>query len=197
MRLIHAVVLAGFAVTPLAAQATVQLSAGATYSRPLVDDGILDTKLRLAVAPTVGLAVGIPTGSGPYRALLEGHYSRSRPTVTEGTGVTDELSSVAVIDALLMLEAPIHGGIRARIGGGAIFYQPSERQGVFLNGAAHRWIIAGELFGTRRLTDRMNLLVTGRIDYHEFSTSVLRARGYGGNQSVQRYALSVGVERKF
>jgi hypothetical protein len=196
MRFIHAVALAGFAVTPLAAQATVQLTAGATYSTPLVDDGILDTKLRPATAPTVGLAVAIPTGTGPYRALLEGHYSRSRLKVTEGSGATDQLSSVGVLDALLMLEAPIRGGIRARIGGGAIFYQPSERQGVFLNGAAHRWIIAGELFGTRRLTDRMNLLLTGRIDYHEFNTSLLRARGYGGNQSVQRYALSIGVERK-
>jgi hypothetical protein len=181
---------------PLAAQATVQLTAGATYSSPLVDDGVLDLKLKPAVAPTIGLALSVPTGKGPYRALVEAHYSRSRLKVTEASGGEDQLPSVAAIDAVLMLEAPIRGAFRARVGGGAIFYQPSEDVGVFLNGATRRWLLAGELVWTKRLTDRMNVLVNGRVDYHEFTTSILRARGYGRAESVQRYALTIGVERK-
>ena len=184
-------------MAPLTAQGNAQLTLGATYSTPIVDDGILDTKLRPAVAPTVGVAFSISTGKGPYRALVEAHYSRSPLNVTEGTGSRDQLASVGVIDALFMLEAPIKNGVRARFGGGAVFYSPSQRQGVFLAGGVRRWIIAGELLWTHQLTPRLSLLVNGRVDSHEFTTPTLRTRGYGGAQSVRRVGLQLGVERKF
>jgi hypothetical protein len=182
---------------PLGAQAAVRLSAGATYSSALIDDGVLSTKLRPAIAPTVGLGLSYPTGKGPYRVLAEVTYARSPLNVVATDNPShDQLAAVATITTLALVEGPVGGALRWQAGGGAVFYRPTERQGVFQNGGTHRWVIAGGLMWTRALTAATDLLITGRIDAHNFTTNVLQARGYGASQSVQRFGLLVGVNRR-
>lgn len=183
---------------PLAGQATVQLSAGATYSTALVDDGVLSTKLRPAIAPTAALDVAYPTGKGPYRVLAEVTYARSPLDVinTLGTSTDGQLPAVATVTTLLLAEGPLHGFFRWQAGGGAVFYLPTVNEGVFQNGGVHRWMLAAGLVWSHPLTETMKLQVIGRVDNHAFTTSGLRARGYAGSQSVQRLGLRVGIERR-
>lgn len=192
--------LIGFAAavgpTPLAGQATVRLAAGATYSSALIDDGVLSTKLRQAIAPTVSLGLSYPTGKGPYRVVAEVTYARSALNVTTRDNVSqDRLAAVATVSTLVLAEGTVRGALRWQLGGGAVFYEPSERQGVFQDGGTHRWMIAGGLTWTRRISAAMDLLITGRLDTHMFTTDVLQARSYGGTQAVQRIGLLVGVNR--
>jgi hypothetical protein len=176
----------------------VQLTAGVTASGTLITDGVLRTELRPTIAPTLGIAIAIPTGKGPYRALFEAHYSRSTLRTTDlDLGTTDEIGSLTTIDAMVMGEAPIAGALRAQVGIGAIFYQPAANQGVFLDGPTHRWLIGAGLAWTRPLSPHLRLLVNGRIDAHTFTTDILVARGYAGSQGVQRFGLLAGVERTF
>jgi hypothetical protein len=183
------------AAAPLAAQTGLQFTAGATASGTLVSDGVLHTKLKPGVAPTAGIGIALPTGKGPYRVRLEAHYSSSTINVTSSDGTTDRLSSVAVIDAVAMAEGPIARSLRWQLGGGAIFYRPSENQGVFLDGPVQRWLVAGGVIYSQALTPRLNLLVNGRIDAHSFTTDVLVARDYAGSQGVERFVLLLGLER--
>lgn len=183
---------------PLAGQAAVRLSAGATYSSALIDDGVLSTRLRPAIAPTVGLGIAVPTGKGPYRLVAEVSYARSVLNVisTTGTNGNDQLAPVATVTTLLLAEGAVRDALRWQVGGGAVFYRPTERQGVFQGGGTQRWMLAGGIVWDHHLTKTMDLLVTGRVDAHTFSTDVLQARGYALSQSVQRLGLLVGVSRR-
>ncbi|MGH7525031.1 MAG: hypothetical protein ACREK8_12030 [Gemmatimonadales bacterium] len=183
---------------PLAGQATVQLSAGATYSTALVDDGVLSTKLRPAIAPTVALDVAYPTGKGPYRALAEVTYARAPLNVinTLGTSTDGQLAAVATVTTLVLFEGKLLWLFRWQLGGGAVFYLPTANEGVFQNGGTHRWMLAGGVVWSRQITETLKLQVTGRVDTHTFTTSALGDRGYAGSQSVQRLGLRVGIERR-
>ncbi len=184
--------------SPLAAQAAVQLTAGLTSSGALVTDGVLGKTLQPAIAPTIGLAIAIPTGKGGYRVLFEAHYASSSLQVTDvDSKTTSDYGSLATIDALLMAEGPLVGQLRWQVGGGAIFYRPSASQGVFLDGPVQRWLVAGGLTWTHQLAPTMRLLVQGRVDSHTFTTDALIARSYAGSQGVRRGGLQVGVERIF
>ncbi|HEY3933153.1 MAG TPA: hypothetical protein VGL65_00900 [Gemmatimonadales bacterium] len=180
---------------PVAGQATGRLAAGVTYSSSIVVDGTLNTKLRPALAPTISGAVTIPTGKGPFRAILEGTYGRAPLNVTADS-LHDQLAAVGTVTTELLAEGPVRGELHWQVGGGAIFYLPSQRQGVFQNGGTHRWIVAAGLSLQHPVTPTMDLLVTARIDSHQFTTGVLQARDYGTEQAVQRLSLLVGVTRR-
>lgn len=184
--------------SPLAGQAAVQLTAGVTSSGVLVTDGVLREELKPGIAPTIGLTVAIPTGSGPFRALVALHYSRSQLRATDtDNGAGGDLGSLATIDAQVMAEGPVASGLRWQFGGGAIFYRPSENSGVFLNGGVRRWLIGGGVVWRRQLSPHLRLLINGRVDNHTFTTETLIARNYSGTQGVIRLGLHAGVERTF
>ena len=126
---------------------------------------------------------------------FEGRYSRSTLNVTSADGTTDHLGSLATVEALLIAEGPLSGKLRWQVGGGALFYRPSDDQGVFLDGPVQRWLIlAGAVF-TQPLTPRLALVLTARVDAHSFVTDVLRARDYVNSQGVRRFSFALGVER--
>lgn len=181
---------------PLAAQTAVQVTGGVVSSGVLVNDGVQHTKLRPAIAPSFGVGIALPTGTGPFRVRLEAHYSTSTLNVTTADGQSDQLGSLATIDAMVMAEGPLIGALRWQVGGGALFYRPAENQGVFLDGPTHRWLIAGGAVFSHPLTPSLTLLINGRVDAHSFQTDILQARGYAGSQGVERFMLHVGLERK-
>lgn len=183
------------AVAPLPAQTAVQFTVGATSSGVLVNDGVVHTKLRPGLAPTVGLGVALPTGSGPFRVRLEAHLSRSNLNVTTADGASDNLGSLTTIDALVMAEGPLVGNLRWQVGGGALFYRAAENQGVFLDGPVRRWLLAGGAIYSQQLTSHYTITINGRVDAHSFLTDVLQARNFAGSQGVRRFVVMVGVER--
>ncbi len=180
---------------PLGAQSGVQVTLGATSSGVLVNDGVVHTKLQPAIAPTLGVAIALPTGTGRYRVRLEVHLSRSELNAITADGVKDGLGSLTTIDALVLAEGPLNGNLRWQAGGGALFYQPAEHQGVFLDGPVRRWMVAGGVIYSQRLNAQYTFVANGRVDAHSFLTSALQARNYAGSQGVRRFALTIGVER--
>jgi hypothetical protein len=181
--------------TRLNGQTGVQLTAGITSSGVLVNDGVVHVRLQPALAPTIGLALAMPTGQGPYRVRFEAHASRATLNAIPAEGASDNLGTLTTIDALVMAEGPLNGNLRWQVGGGAIFYQPGDNQGVFRDGPVRRWLVAGGVIYTQPLTPRYHLVVNGRVDAHSFLTTTLQARNYAGSQGVRRFALTIGVER--
>lgn len=198
MRHLLVAALVSVPASSLAAQAGIQLTAGVTSSGVLVTDGVLREKLQPAIAPTIGLVAAIPTGKGPFRALVGVHVSRSQLRATDTDFQTSsDLGALTTIDAVVMAEGPVAGALRWQFGGGAIFYRPSENSGVFVDGPVQRWLIGGGVSWRRLLSPRLRLLVNGRVDNHTFTTPTLLARNYAGTQGVIRLGIHVGVERAF
>lgn len=183
---------------PLAAQREVSLSIGATRSSRLVADPVIRedvTTLRPAIAPTVALAASFFTAS-PYHLTLEARYATSKLDVSEGD-TRDQLSRVATIGIVAMVDAAIHGDFRAEVGGGSIWYRPSERTGVFQQGGTRHWMLAAGVSWRRVLTPRITLLVTAHYDFHDFTTAQLQSRDVQGSQAVHRIGLTAGLSRRF
>jgi hypothetical protein len=196
MRFALGLLLAGCSLAPLGAQARVRVSAGATFSSKLVDDGVLSESLQSAIAPTLGAALSVPTGKGPYRIVLEADVHHGNLTVDDGTD-QGTFGSLTTVDALLLFEGPVRGPIRWQVGGGTIFYEPQSRTGLFQKGGTQRWLVAGGLTWSHPLSPAMSLVAVGRVDAHEFTTSTLIAHGYGQSQRVFRAGLQLGLERSF
>ncbi|MGH7584323.1 MAG: hypothetical protein ACREL5_13965 [Gemmatimonadales bacterium] len=173
-----------------------RIAAGAVSSSALVNDDIESTMLRPKLAPELSIAASVPTGRGGFRLILEGDYARSTLDVVEPTE-TSLLAPVTVMTGLLLFEGPLIANLRWQLGGGAVFYRSSERQGIFQDGTTQRWLVAGGLTWDHPVAAGTTLLVTGRIDTQEFITSAMRRYGYTGQQNVRRGAVLIGVERSF
>lgn len=166
-------------------------------SSALLVDGVALASLRPAVGPSIGLAVALPTGKGPYRLRLEGHYTRATLNATTDAGGTNALFTLATIDALVMAEGPLFGSLRWQAGAGAIFYRPSENQSAFGDGPVRRWLVTAGAIYSHPIAAGLDLFIDGRVDGHTFTTDLLVARGYAGSQGVRRGSLSVGLSRTF
>jgi hypothetical protein len=197
MRLLPTLVLSAVCTATLAAQRTVALTAGVVTSSALLVDGVALASLKPSIGPSIGLAVALPTGKGPYRVRFEGHYTRATLNATTDAGGTGALFTLATIDALVMAEGPLFGSLRWQFGGGAIFYRPSENQSAFGDGPVQRWLVAIGALYSHPIARGVNLFVDGRVDGHTFTTDLLVARGYAGSQGVRRGSLSIGLSRDF
>ncbi|HEY4321438.1 MAG TPA: hypothetical protein VGM77_09705 [Gemmatimonadales bacterium] len=184
---------------PAGAQLAVSLTGGAFASSALIKDGVLNTTLQPAIAPSVGVGIAFPlSGRSAYRLRLQTDVSRGAVNVTDNSSnETGTLTTVTMIDATLMIEGALRDEIRWEVGGGALFYLPSEDVGVFQSGSARCWLLAAGLTWHHPLSPGMSLLIAARVDSHEFSTDELRLRGYARSQAVERFGLHVGVERSF
>lgn len=179
------------------AQAAVSLSAGVLGSRALIKDNEVNTTLTPVVGPLLGVNVLIPTG-GAYRLVLGVRGVHSDLDVSDAvSGEQDVLTALTVIDATAMFEGPIRGAFRWRLGGGAIFYLPSDHIGVFQDGSMRRWLVAGAVTYRHPLSPGLQLVAAGQVDYHQFVNDVLLSRGFAGGQSIERFSLQLGVERNF
>lgn len=184
---------------PANGQLAVSLTGGAFASSALVKDGVLNTTLQPAIAPSIGVGIALPLSvRSSYRLLLQTDVSRSAVNVTDNnSNETGELTTATTVDAALMVEGVLRDEIRWEVGGGALFYLPSDRVGVFQSGSTRCWLLAAGLTWHHPLSPGTSLLIAARVDGHEFSTDELRLRGYARSQSVERFGLHVGVERSF
>jgi hypothetical protein len=193
------IVLAVAVLHPAGAQRTVRVALGMTRSGDLAHDVTLDdTRLKLAIAPGATIGIALPINAvGTYRVVFEANYGSSKVSATDSTGATSDLGSVATIATTAMVDGRVRGALRWQAGAGILFYRPADHSGVFLDGGVHRYLVSAGMSWTHPLTPDLSVLVLGRYSFQEFITPILVARGYSSYQSVHRFGVHVGVERRF
>ncbi|HEV7365661.1 MAG TPA: hypothetical protein VGN76_07425 [Gemmatimonadales bacterium] len=167
---------------------------GATYTTKLLRDVIFqEIHVRQSVAPTLVLGGSLPI-TPIYRAGLEASLTSSGYHSTEGVTETD-LGTLRTGSALLNLEGPVGHRASWRAGVGLIRYLPAEDSGIFVRGGTTRFLAGAGLDYRPSLSTRWELMVSLRYDFHRFTTEELTARGFTGQQGVQRISASLGVAR--
>lgn len=178
----------------LQAQADYYARLGATYTTNLLRDAIVqEIHVRQSVAPTLALGASLPI-TPVYRAGLEATLASSGYHSSEGVTQTD-LGTLRTGSVLLNLEGPVWRGTSWRAGVGLIRYFPAQDSGIFLRGGTTRFLAGAGLDYRPPLSKRWEFMVSLRYDFHRFTTDELAARGFSGNQGVQRISASVGVAR--
>lgn len=167
---------------------------GVTFATDLVTDNIVqDIVTQQSLAPTLAFGVSFPIAP-TYSAGLETAFSTSGYHSTEADQDTD-LGTLATGSVLLNLEGPIQHRASWRAGLGLISYLPADDSGIFLGGGTTRFLAGAGLDYRPPLLTNWDLMVSLRYDFHRFSTQELDARGFTGNQGVQRVSLSLGLAR--
>jgi hypothetical protein len=113
----------------------------------------------------------------------------------EQEGSESDLGTLRTASLLLGLDGPIRGSLRWRLGLGGILYWPSEDAGIFLEGGPVRFLAGAGLDWRKPVMTSWDLMVSGRYDFHRFSTDELERRGFTQAQAVSRVSLSVGLAR--
>src|SRR5947208_188515 len=78
---------------------------------------------------------------------------------------------------------------------GAIHYWPADKQGIFLLGGTTRFLAGAGLDYRQAVLRGWDLMGSLGYEFHRFSTEELRVVGFSQTQSVNRFALSVGLAR--
>jgi hypothetical protein len=178
----------------LQAQTDYYARLGATYATNLLRDAIVqEIQVRQSVAPTLVLGASLPI-TPVYRAGLEAALTSAGYHSTDGVTETD-LGSLRTGSVLLNLEGPVWHRASWRAGVGLISYWPGEDSGIFVRGGTSRFLAGAGLDYRPPLSTRWDFMVSLRYDFHRFSTDELTARGFSGDQGVQRISASVGVAR--
>ena len=96
---------------------------------------------------------------------------------------------------LLDLEGPVWRTLRWRAGVGGLMYSPAEESGIFLQGGPIRFLAGFGADWREAVTPAWDLMISGRYDFHRFTTEELERRGFSQAQGVSRVSLSVGLAR--
>jgi hypothetical protein len=167
---------------------------GLTFATRLVTDNIVqDIDTRQSLAPTLVLGASLPFAPA-YSAGLEAAFTSSGYHSTEADQDTD-LGTLRTASVLLALDGPVWHRIWWKAGLGLIRYLPADDSGIFLGGGTTRFLAGAGLDYRPRLSDRWDLMVSLRYDFHRFTTDELDARGFTGSQGVQRISASIGIAR--
>jgi hypothetical protein len=178
----------------LQAQTDYYARLGATYATNLLRDAVVrEIHVRQSVAPTLALGASLPI-TPAYRAGLEATLTSSGYHSTDGVTKTD-LGTLRTGSVLLNLEGPVGRRVSWRAGVGLIRYFPAEDSGIFLQGGTTRFLAGAGLDYRPPLSTRWEFMVSLRYDFHRFATDELTARGFTGQQGVQRISASVGLAR--
>jgi hypothetical protein len=177
---------------PAAAQAGFFVRVGATASSALVNDHIVQAiSVKPKVAPTV--AGGVSYVIGPrYLADVEVAVSSSDYTITTG-GTESTAGKLRTIAATIGLEGPLTGRLTWRTGLGILRYSPAQKEGIFLKGGTTRALLSAGLDYRVPVGPKLGAVVSGRYDFHRFTTGQLQELGFGLGQDVHRVSLSVGL----
>jgi hypothetical protein len=179
----------------LTAQTEYYARVGAVGASNLLRDVIIsEITVRQSIAPMFALGGSLPIGLKGYRGGVEGTFASGKFHSSQGAARTD-LGTLRTGTLQVSLEGPIVRPIRWRAGLGAIQYWPSQKQGVFLLGGTTRFLASMDLDYRQAILPKWDIMGTIGYAFHRFSTEELRARGFSQTQSVNRFALSVGLAR--
>jgi hypothetical protein len=196
MRAISALVLilATVKVASLQSQVGYDARLGLTFATDLLQDRVVQPiEVRQSLAPTLALGASLPIAPR-YRAGLEATLTSSGYHSTEA-GTETDLGTLRTGSILLGLSGPVLRMLHWRAGVGLIRYWPSEDRGIFLQGGTTRFLAGAGVDYRASLSASWDLIVSLRYDWHRFTTEELEARGFSGNQGVQRVSASIGLGR--
>jgi hypothetical protein len=167
---------------------------GLTATTRLLQDDILEEiDVHQSLAPTVALGVAVPF-TRVYSAGLEATVTSGGFHAREAGSETD-LGTLRTGSIMLGLQGPIWRQLHWRAGAGLLAYWPAEEQGIFLKGGSTRFLVGAGLDYRRPVMTNWELMVSGRYDFHRFTTDELVTRGFSGTQGVQRVSVSLGLAR--
>lgn len=176
---------------PLAAQWTIQFSAGGRYSSALVRDSIVNP---VTVRPALGAAFAVTltspvqrgwSGEAAIDVTVAGHERKE-------AGATVDLGGLTTVAVSVALRRELAPRLAARAGAGALFYAPEQDAGIFRNGTgSFRPLGLAALTWAPRLGARWGLALETRYDVHRFTTPALRGVGLVDSRVVHRVALAV------
>jgi hypothetical protein len=179
----------------LPAQTEYYARVGAVGASDLLRDVIIsEIIVRQSIAPMFALGGSLPIGPKGYRAGVEGTFASGKYHSSQGAVRTD-LGTLRTGTLLVSVEGPVVRPIRWRAGLGAIHYWPSEKQGIFLLGGTTRFLAGADLDYRHPVLPKWDIMGTIGYEFHRFSTEELHAQGFSQTQSVNRFALSVGLAR--
>jgi hypothetical protein len=181
-------------VAALQSQVGYDARLGLTVATELLRDVVVQQiEVRQSLAPTLALGASLPIAP-LYRAGLEATLTTSGYHSSEGDTETD-LGTLRTSSLVLGLDGPVWRMIHWRAGVGLIRYWPSDDRGIFLRGGTTRFLVGAGVDYRPSVSAKWELIVSLRYDLHRFTTEELRARGFSGNQGVQRVSASIGLAR--
>jgi len=179
----------------LTAQTEYYARVGAVGASNLTRDVIIsEITVRQSIAPMLVLGGSLPIGPRGYRAGLEGTFASGKYHSSQDAARTD-LGTLRTGTLLVTVQGAVVRPIRWRAGLGAIHYWPADKQGIFLLGGTTRFLAGAGLDYRQAVLRGWDLMASFGYDFHRFTTEELRARGFSQTQSVNRFALSVGLTR--
>lgn len=183
---------AGFGT--LRAQVNYYARVGAVAAGTLLRDRLGgEITVRQDIAPMLALGASLPISPG-YRAGLEATVSSGGFDADQGGAETD-LGTLRTASLLLDLEGPVWRTVRWRAGLGGLMYRPAEESGIFLQGGPIRFLAGVGADWREPVSSGWDLMISGRYDFHRFTTDELELRGFSQAQGVSRVSLSVGLAR--
>jgi hypothetical protein len=178
----------------LHAQTDYYARVGAVGASTLVRDVLVtEILVRQSIAPMLAMGASLPL-SPSSRVGLEATLA-SGGFDAEQEGSESDLGTLRTASLLLGLDGPIRGSLRWRLGLGGILYWPSEDAGIFLEGGPVRFLAGAGLDWRKPVMTSWDFMVSGRYDFHRFTTDELERRGFTQAQAVSRVSLSVGLAR--
>ncbi|HEU4799689.1 MAG TPA: hypothetical protein VFS94_03575 [Gemmatimonadales bacterium] len=184
---------------PLSAQTHYYARLGPVFSTRIVRDVLFEPVVtKPGLAPTLFAGFGVPFGS-KYRGGIEvslGRAGLSASTPDTPNAPSTDLGGVWQGSAMIMMDAPIRSRLRGRAGIGAIRYMPSDDDGMWAQGGTTRVLFGAGLDYEMPASTAWNVMISARYDFHRFTTTELRSRGFRLEQPVNRLSLSVGLARK-
>src|SRR5439155_8774103 len=174
------------------AQVTVSASLGARYTSPLVRDSIVNSfDVRAALAPTATVAAGLPLRA-PWTAELALDLSTSGLSRHDPNGTVAPITHLTTLALGVVLARTLPRGFTVRAGVGGLKYLPSERSGIFRDGAG-AVIPFGQVAvaWTPPVPLARRLAVEARYDLHRFLTPALRNEGFTNSRAIHSIAVDV------
>jgi hypothetical protein len=179
----------------LTAQTEYYARVGAVGASNLLRDVIIsEITVRQSIAPMLALGGSLPIGPKGYRAGVEGTFASGKYHSSQGEARTD-LGTLRTGTLLASVQGPVVQPIRWRVGLGAIRYWPSDKEGIFLLGGTTRFLAGAGLDYRQAVLRGWDLMGSLGYEFHRFTTEELRAQGFSQTQSVNRFAVSVGLAR--
>ncbi len=187
--------LLGLAAPAHAQKPDLYAAVGATWASKLYTDEInaTDITVKQSIAPTIRAGAALPIIGDRYGLGVEAGFAwGSYKADDAGENTTTDLGNLSTLSITANLDGPLVQRLRWRAGIGAIGYLKTD-DGIFQQGGPWKPLYMVGLDYRVPLWTKWDLLISGRVDGHSFTTDELKAQGFTNSQGVQRVFLGVGL----
>lgn len=177
--------------SPLTAQLSFSVFAGARYSTVLVhDDIVAPFAVRAALAPTFSVSGALPLDR-PWTLSANFDVSTSEVRREDVGGSTQPITHVTTAALGLGLTRTLRPWLDGSLRVGVLKYLPSEDLGLFQDGGPFFPFAQAALAVAPVVASRYGLGLEVRADVHRFITDALRVEGFSDARPVARVAVGV------